>query len=177
MEVVKDPDNNRDQVLIRLVNQYQGLLLRMCYVYLQDMELAKDAAQDTFLKAYKALDSFRGDCSEKTWLIQIAIHTCRDMQRSAWFRHHDRRITPEDLPYAAQSPDAEDDLDVMCDVMKLPSKLKEVIMLYYWQNMNVNEIAHSLGVTHSTVSARLKRAKAKLHDMLERRLGYGRQQG
>ena len=176
MEVVKDPDNNRDQVLIRLVNQYQGLLLRMCYVYLQDMELAKDAAQDTFLKAYKALDSFRGDCSEKNWLIQIAIHTCRDMQRSAWFRHHDRRITPEDLPYASQSSDAEDDLDVMCDVMQLPSKLKEVVMLYYWQNMNVNEIAHALDITHSTVSTRLKRAREKLYDVLERRLGYGRPQ-
>lgn len=177
MEVVKDPDNNRDQVLVRLVNQYQGMLLRMCYVYLKDMELAKDATQDTFLKAYKALGSFRGECSEKSWLIQIAINTCRDMQRSAWFRHHDRRVTPEDLPHTAAMPDDGDDLDVMCDVMKLPPRFKEVIMLYYWQDMNVNEIADSLGVTHSTVSARLKRAKEKLHDVLERRLGYGRFQG
>ena len=41
MEVVKDPGNNRDQVLVQMVNQYQGLLLRMCYIYLRDMELAK----------------------------------------------------------------------------------------------------------------------------------------
>lgn len=105
MEVVKDPDNDRDQVLVQLVNQYQGLLLRMCYIYLRDMEQAKDATQDTFLKAYRSLDSFRGECSEKTWLIQIAMNTCRDMQRSAWFRHHDRRITPEDLPQAIRLPD------------------------------------------------------------------------
>ena len=176
MEVVKDPGNDRDQVLVQMVNQYQGLLLRMCYIYLRDMEQAKDATQDTFLKAYKSLDSFRGECSEKTWLIQIAMNTCRDMQRSAWFRHHDRRVTPEDLPQAIQPPDDDDDLDVMCDVMQLPSKLKEVVMLYYWQNMNVNEIAHALGVTHSTVSTRLKRAREKLHDVLERRLGYGRSQ-
>ena len=50
-------------------------------------------------------------------------------------------------------------------------------MLYYWQNMNVNEIAQALGVAHSTVSARLKRAREKLHGVLERRLGYGRDQG
>ena len=176
MEVVKDPGNNRDQVLVQMVNQYQGLLLRMCYIYLRDMELAKDATQDTFLKAYRSLDSFRGECSEKTWLIQIAMNTCRDMQRSAWFRHNDRRITPEDLPQALRLPDDDDDLDVMCDVMKLPPKLKEVVMLYYWQNMNVNEIAHALGITHSTVSTRLKRAREKLYDVLERRLGYGRPQ-
>lgn len=176
MEVVRNPDNDRDQVLVQMVNQYQGLLLRMCYMYLRDLELAKDAAQDTFLKAYKTLDSFRGECSEKTWLIQIAMNTCRDMQRSAWFRHHDRRITPEDLPQTILPPDDNDDLDVMCDVMQLPPKLKEVVMLYYWQSMNVNEIAHALGITHSTVSARLKRAREKLYDVLERRLGYGKLQ-
>ncbi|MBQ8617070.1 MAG: sigma-70 family RNA polymerase sigma factor, partial [Clostridia bacterium] len=155
MEVVKDTDNSRDQVLVQMVNQYQGMLLRMCYVYLRDMEQAKDATQETFLKAYKSLASFRGDCSEKSWLIRIAINTCRDMQRSAWFRYMDRRITPEDLPQAAFIPHEETDLDVMCDIMKLPPKLKEVIMLYYWQEMNVREIAQSLGIAQSTVSNRL----------------------
>lgn len=171
MEVVKEPSDDRDQVLVQMVNQYQGLLLRMCFISLRDMELAKDATQETFLKAYRSLDAFRGECSDKTWLLRIAVNTCRDMQRSAWFRHHDRRITPEDLPQAIRPPDDDDDLDVLCHVMRLPPKLKEVVLLYYWQNMNVNEIAQTLGVTHSTVSARLKRAREKLHDVLERRLG------
>lgn len=174
MEAVKEPSDDRDQRLIQLVNQYQGLLLRMCFISLRDMELAKDATQDTFLKAYRSLDAFRGECSEKTWLLRIAVNTCRDMQRSAWFRYHDRRITPEDLPQAIRPPDDDDDLDVLCHVMRLPPKLKEAVLLYYWQNMNVNEIAQTLGVTHSTVSARLKRAREKLHDVLERRLGDGR---
>ena len=177
MEVVKDPDNNRDQVLVQLVNQYQGMLLRMCYVYLRDMELAKDATQETFLKAYKAFSSFRGESSEKTWLIQIAFNTCRDMKRSAWFRHTDRRVTPEDLPQTIVMPQDENDLDVMCDIMKLPTKLKEVIMLYYWQDMSVTEIAHSLGVSQGTVSNRLKHARDKLRNVLERRYIHGRSQG
>jgi len=157
-----------------MVNQYQGMLLRMCYVYLQDMELAKDVTQETFLKAYRAMGSFRRDCSEKSWLIQIAINTCRDTKRSAWFRHTDRRITPEDLPEAIIMPHDENKLDVMCDIMKLPPKLKEVIMLYYWQEMNVREIAQSLGIAQSTVSNRLKHARDKLHDVLERRYTNGR---
>ena len=49
-------------------------------------------------------------------------------------------------------------------------------MLYYWQNMNVQEIAHALGIAQSTVSNRLKHARAKLHDMLERRYTHGREQ-
>ena len=176
MEVVKDPGSNREQELERMVNQYQSLLLRVCYVYLRDMESAKDATQETFLKAYKAMTSFRGDCSEKTWLIQIAINTCRSMQRTGWFRHVDRRVTPEDLMQTAVA-EYEDNLDIMCDIMRLPPKLKEVIMLYYWQDMTVTEIAQSLGITHSSVSNRLKHAREKLHDMLERRFTNGRSQG
>lgn len=82
-EVVKAPDNDRDQFFVKLVNEYQGVLLHMCYVSLRDQELAKDAVQETFLKAYRSLPTFRGESSEKTWLIQIALNTCRSMQRSA----------------------------------------------------------------------------------------------
>ena len=174
MDVVKDPDNNRDQALERMVDKYQGLLLRMCYVYLRDMENAKDAVQETFLKAYKALAAFRGECNEKTWLIQIAMNTCRDMQRSGWFRHNDRRITPEDFPLSAQVPQDENHMDMMCYIMQLPPKLKAVIMLYYWQEMTVTDIANALGITHSTVSNRLKRARDKIRIMLERREPDGR---
>ena len=175
-EVVKDPGNNRDQIIVDLVNQYQGMLLRMCYVYLRDQELAKDAVQETFLKAYRNWDTFRGESNVKTWLIQIALNTCKSMQRSAWLRHHDRRITPEDIPQTGMMTQ-EEDMDVMCDIMQLPSKLKEVIMLYYWQDMNVSEIAQSPGIAQSTVSRRLKHARDTLHDVLDRRYKDGRTQG
>lgn len=177
MDVVKAPDNSRDQVLVQMVEQYQGMLLRMCYVYLQEMELAKDATQETFLKAYRALGTFRRDCSEKSWLIQIAINTCRDMKRSAWFRHTDRRITPQDLPEAASSPQNDSRLDVMCGIMQLLPREKEVIMLYYWQEMSEKEIAQSLGIAQSTVSYRLKHARNRFHDVLERRYFNGKSQG
>ena len=57
----------------------------MCYAMLRDAEQAKDAVQETFVKAYRAMDDWRGACSEKTWLTRIAVNTCRDMRRSAWF--------------------------------------------------------------------------------------------
>ena len=76
MEVVKDPGNNRDQVLVQMVNQYQGLLLRMCYIYLRDMELAKDATQDTFLKAYRSLNSFPQALSRFPLLRETISSSC-----------------------------------------------------------------------------------------------------
>lgn len=167
MGVVKDPDNNPNRLLVQMMNQYQGALLRACYLYLCDMEQAKDAVQETFLKAYKALPSFKGDCSEKTWLFKIAINTCREMRRSRWFRYVDRRITPEQIPGVFYM-DVDDYIEITKEIMKLSPKLKEVIILYYWKGMTMSDISSVLGISQSTVTSRLKRAREKLQEMLER---------
>ncbi len=168
MELIPGPEITQKEALVSMVEEYQGMLLRMCYVYLRDEEMAKDAVQETFLKAYRALHTFRNECSRKTWLIRIAMNTCRSMQRSGWFRHMDRRITPEELPLARE--ENEEDLNLTCAIMALPGKWKEIILLYYWQEMSVREIAELLGIAQSTVSNRLKRAREKLRGMLDRRM-------
>ena len=168
MEAVKDPDSIRDQTIERLILQYQTPLLRLCYIQLQDRALAEDAVQETFLKAYRGFASFRGDSSEKTWLIRIAVNTCRDIQRGGWFRHTDRRVTPEMLPVGAVHPDTED-LDLSLAVMKLPRKIREAIILYYYQDMSTEEVAETLGIVQSSVSNRLRRGREKLRKLLEGR--------
>ena len=110
-------ENEATEILNRLVEQYQTPLRRMCFIMLRDEELAKDAVQDTFLKVYKNIDVFRGECSEKTWLMQIAVNTCRDVKRSAWFRHLDRRITLEDLPEPSVQP-AESAVELTMEIMQ-----------------------------------------------------------
>lgn len=167
MEVVTGPDNGRDQELVRLVNAYQTSLRRMCCTILRDPAQAEDAVQETFLKAYKSMASFRGESSEKTWLMRIAINTCRDFRRSAWFRYLDRRITPEDLPLAT-NPIEEDSIELTAAIMRLPQKLQEVTLLHYYQNMTTREIADALQIPQSTVSTRLNRARSKLRTFLER---------
>ncbi|MBP3426765.1 MAG: sigma-70 family RNA polymerase sigma factor [Clostridia bacterium] len=170
MSSIKGPDDaqNREATLESLVIRYQAQLLRMCYLFLKDRALAEDAVQETFIKAYKSMTAFRGDCSEKTWLMTIAMNTCRDLRRSGWYRFFDRRVTPDMLPQAA-APCNETDEELALAVMRLPAKLREVILLYYYQGMNVHEIALTLGITQSAVSGRLKRARERLHNQLQRR--------
>ncbi len=168
MEAVKDPDSLRDQTIEKLILQYQTTLLRLCYIQLRDRTLAEDAVQETFLKAYKCFTQFRGECSEKTWLTRIAVNTCRDFQRGAWFRHTDRRVTPEMLPVGTVQPDTED-LDLSLAVMKLPRKIREAIILYYYHDMSTEEIAETLGIVQSSVSNRLRRGRDKLRKLLEGR--------
>lgn len=77
MSKVRGPDNagEREQIFERIVAQYQQPLLRMCYLHLSDRTLAEDAVQETFIKVYRSLDTFQGQCSEKTWIMKIAMNT------------------------------------------------------------------------------------------------------
>lgn len=156
MSNVSGPDTapDRDQAFIRLVDRYKDQVLRMCFLSLRDRTLAEDAAQETFLKVYRKMESFRGESSEKTWIMKIAMHTCYDMNHSGWFRFMNRRVTPDMLPEPAPSPQAESDGELADAVTRLPRKLREVILLYYYQGLNVNEIAEALGISHSSVSCR-----------------------
>ena len=170
METVKGPDRNHDELLISLVDQYQRSLLRLCFIYLHDKALAEDAVQETFLKAYRAMDSFRGECSEKSWLMRIAMNTCRDMTRKRWFRFEDRTGETELLTEAAVTYDGYDSLDLTAALMKLPVRYREVVLLYYYHSMTITETAAALSVSAATVHKRLKQACARLEQLLGR--GY-----
>ena len=166
MQVVTGPDNHKEERFAQLVALYEQQLLRMCYVYLHDAGLAEDAVQECFLKAYRAMDSFRGDSSEKTWLMRIAINTCKDMRRSNWFRLRTHTLRLEDLPEAAAPFTTEDSL-LTLEIMRLPHKLMEAVLLYYYQGMTVYEIAQLLGITAPSVSTRLQKARARLRTALK----------
>jgi len=168
MSCIKGPDHAQNCEFERIVNQYQKTLLRMCYLYLRDKTLAEDAVQETFIKVYKNLQTFRGDGSEKSWIMRIAMNTCHDIRRSRWFKLIDPRYTLDMLPEASE-PFKQEEEDLVEELMQLPHKLREVVLLYYYQDMTVAEIADSLGIAQSTVSGRMKRARDKLRILLERR--------
>ena len=161
MQGIKAPDPNAEQVFTELVDTYQTSLLRMCYLNLQDIGLAEDAVHETFIKAYRALSSFRNESNLKTWLMKIAINTCRDMQRGSWWKHINRAVTLDQLN-SAILPVSDDIISLNMEIAQMPMKLREVVLLYYYQNMTTEKIADTLGVAPSTVSSRLKKAREKL---------------
>lgn len=166
MAIVTDPDNTEKERLSRLMEQYEKDLLRMCCVYLRDASMAEDAVQESFFKAYRALDTFKGDSSEKTWLYSIAMNVCRDMRRAAWYRYVDRRIDFDRLPIPV-APASEVSMALMSEVMRLPRKYMEVVWLHYYEDLSFREIGELLGVTVSAVSHRMTRAKHMLRSALK----------
>ena len=165
MNAVTGPDRKEERIE-RMVVLYQLPLLRLCYAYLHDEELAKDAVQETFIKAYKSLDTFREEAKEKTWLTRIAVNTCKDLRRSWWFRHVDRSISLDTLPEPV-APSEPKDETLTLEIMKLPKKLKEAALLCWFQGMTYEEAADVLGVSLQAVGSRLTRARNKLRAVLE----------
>ena len=151
--------------LDRLMEEYGSALLRMCALYLKDADLAQDAVQETFLKAYRRLSDYRGDSSEKTWLTSICINVCRDMLRTAWFRHQSR-VDVDSLPERPADFDFPDNT-VLTEVMQLPAKYREVILLRYYEGLKLKEIASALGLSDGRVRSRLNKANGILRDRLE----------
>lgn len=141
-----------------MMKAYGQSILHTCFLILKDAHAAEDATQETFLKAYRALPSFREDASEHTWLMRIAVNTCRDYLRSAWLRRVDRRIPLEDLPIT--DPDSEPFDDTVTQaILSLPKKLREVIVVYYYSGFTMEQTAQALALSRRTVRYRVEQAK------------------
>ena len=157
---------NRDEWLEAAMTQWEVPLLRTCFLLLRDRQLAEDAVQQTFLKAWRAYEGFRGECSEKTWLMRIAVHTCRDVQRGKWLKHVDLSVCMEDLPPAAQPFEAADDTLARA-VLALPEKQRQTVVLHYYQGLTVQEAALAMGISRRAAHDRLAKAQRALKEALE----------
>lgn len=146
-----------------LVLLHQAWLLRMLFYLLGNSEDAEEVAQDTFLRAYLALDGFRGKSSFKTWLRVIATRQAYNRQRDRSTRagYHDKyqetatRITPNCFSQMA-------DRDTLHQVlMRLPFIYREVLELRHVEELSMEEIARVLDVGLSAVKMRLSRARER----------------
>lgn len=102
----------------------------------------------------------------KTWLTHIAVNTCRSMLRVGWLRMLRKSQSVDELLGLA-APEAMRDLDLTQAIGRLPGMYREVIVLYYYENMNTREIAQLLRLSANTVSTRLKTARRMLRKLLK----------
>ena len=158
-----------EQTLVRLMQQYGDGIKRMCCVYLRDLGAAEDAAQETFIKAYAHIGQvMSGEIeNERAWLSRIAVNTCKDALRSSWMRHIDRRRAIEELPLAAP-PQHEESLELTEAILKLPPKLKDIVLLHFYQGLSLRTCAQILGISAPTASRYLAQATRRLKMDLER---------
>ena len=150
----------------RLYDQYATDVLRVCYFYLSDREKAEDVCQDVFVRlmtTHPLLQPGR----EKSWLLKVALNRCRDLWRGAWLKRVILGGPTFDLIPAPDELSRRDDQQaMMAAINQLPATFKEVILLHYYQGMNIAEIAQMLELPEGTISSRLSRGRKKLESIL-----------
>lgn len=167
MERAKRAGMTREERLNSWIELYSDAILRTCFLYLSDHAQAEDALQDTWIKAWRHMGEYERKHigNDKAWLMRIAINTCKDYRRTAWFRHVDRRKTLDELPgHLIRAEEKDKSLSWM--VMRLPDSCKQVVLLYYFQGLTQKETARALGLSSSAVVRRLKAAHALLKQYL-----------
>lgn len=158
-------DTERSQRMADMMNCYGTDIKRFCLLQLRDVSQAEDAAQDVFIKAWRALSAFRGDSSEKTWLLRIAANTCRDYQRTGWFRFMDRSVTPEDMERGTAFVFPDDSLSKA--ITALPAALRQAVTLRYFEELSIRDMALVLRVSEATAKRRVRKANALLKRQLK----------
>jgi len=153
----------------QLVEEYGEYLFHLSYLYMKDKQLAEEITQDVFLTFAIKGDAFRHDASLKTYLTRILINRCHDELRKQKRRNVLQFLTP----FWTNEKSAEQEvmrqqqfLSLKQEVMKLPIHYREVIILFYYEEFEVSEIADLLNLSQNTVRTRLRRGKELLKSKL-----------
>ena len=165
----RDPDSFR-----QIVEEYQDRVFRLVCSILgpwADLD-AEEITQDVFLRVYRKIGQFRGECAFGSWLYRVAYTTALNHRKTARIRlpHQNTetlvQFVAEDDPWldATRSVDRE---TVVRAIECLPDVYRTVVYSFYWMDASVAEIAETLGAPEGTVKSYLSRARAKLRTFIE----------
>jgi RNA polymerase sigma-70 factor, ECF subfamily len=153
----------------QLYRRYAGRIYAVCLRITADQGAAEECTQDAFLKAWDALNGFRGESSFGTWLTRIAINMA--LQRLRLERRHLRLIQPgtEEIMDTFPAPDAASDIDLDMErlIAGLPPAARSVFVLHAIEGYSHEDIAGMIGVATGTCKAHLHRARQLLQARLQ----------
>jgi RNA polymerase sigma factor (sigma-70 family) len=167
--------NSKEEIVEWLMNEYGKKVVRLAFTYIKQEQLAEDVAQEVFIKCYQKLDTFRKESSYQTWLYSITVNLCKDRLRSWSFRNIVINDFFSNSSISKKTPesdlmDTESRRELSQCVLALPVKYREVIILFYYEELTYQQITQLLGISNQTIKSRLHRGR----DLLRKKLKGGR---
>jgi RNA polymerase sigma-70 factor (ECF subfamily) len=151
----------RTEAFETLLAAYQDKVFRLCYSMLGDRAQAEDAAQESFLRIWKALDRYRGDAALGTWIFSITRNVCLTAISKR------RRTAPIEEAERAKPEAPDRQRDIHRVVRELPENYRQVVMLFYMEDRSYEEVARMLDLPIGTVKTHLHRARLQLATILK----------
>jgi RNA polymerase sigma factor (sigma-70 family) len=156
-----------------IVRDYQELAFRTAYLITRDTAEAEDAAQDAFIKAYRALPRFRQGAPLRPWLLRIVVNEAQNRRRSAGRRLALAQRLLQDRPSTDAAPSVEravladeDSRTLLGALARLPDRDRLIIQCRYFLDLPEAEMVEMFGIPRGTVKSRLSRAMARLRSEL-----------
>jgi RNA polymerase sigma-70 factor (ECF subfamily) len=150
----------------RIVEEYQDRVFRLACSILRNEAAAEDAAQEVFIKVWKALPKFHGQSSLGTWIYAISRNTCLTRLK----RQRVRETLPLEEAGAAAMPsrhgDSVGESEIHALVDRLPEKYRRVLVMFYFEERSYEQVAEALALPMGTVKTYLHRAKKELASLL-----------
>lgn len=159
-----------------LYEKYKNMALHTAYLIIGDRSYSEDVVQDTFVKIWLHCGELKNDSGFKAWMMQILVRTAyktgkkknRELPDEEIVQKADTVISPSAVEQVIAQEEAE---TIAGAVRALPVKQRTVVVLYYYQEYQISEIAKILGVLEGTVKSRLHTARGQLRRKLESDLG------
>ena len=156
----------------QLYRENERRVFALCLRMSSDASLAEELTQDVFVRAWRKLDSFRGDSAFSSWLYPIAVNTALS-ERRARVRRTSRVFTTDDLTAFEKAPEErragpEARFDLEAAMKGLPTGARSVFVLHDVEGLKHQEIAEKMGIAVGTSKAQLHRARALLREALRR---------
>ena len=148
------------ETFTKLILENEEIMFRLAMSMMKNEADAQDAVQSAILSAYEKLTTLKNEDFFRTWLMRILINVCK-MQ----LRHRKPAAALSDIQAAAAS--SAEEIEVRAAVEALPLKLRQVVILYYTQQLSTKEIASILHIPKGTVLSRLDKARKLLRTELE----------
>lgn len=147
-----------------VIKAYSSMVYKIAFANLKNRDNADDIFQDVFLKYMQNKKPFDSEEHRKAWLIRVTVNCCKTFFTSPW----NKGVGLDDIgDIPAEEDRTSSGNELMEKVLSLPPKLKNVILLFYYENMSVKEIAHALKTTEGSIKTRLNRARNLLKEELE----------
>ena len=153
-----------------LVRRHQDEAYTLACRFMRDTALAEDMAQEAFLKAFRLLQSYRGECSFRTWMYRVVSSVCLTELRRR--KNHREVEWNESLDRSTEQPVVDRDLHdrIRGCVRKLPDRYATVISMYYLAGAPYEEIADALNIPQGTLKTWMFRARRMLRQIVEKEL-------
>lgn len=154
-----------------LARRHQRVVYNLAYRFMRDGALAEDMAQEAFLKAYRLLSGFRGDCSFSTWLYRVTCSVClTELNRRK--RRGEVDLTPINAGEATTDPEEASDMPELIRrcVTKLPERYATIVTLYYLDEISYEEIAETMSIPMGTLKTWMHRARHQLRKIVEKEM-------